>query len=130
MDNKVNDEDFIVILITLLPESWDMYTSAYFGLSGNKLTLQSHELIMILYEEDHWRKGCITETSGSLFQAKGCNKSCRKSDTDKECYNCHKKGHMAKDCWSKGGGSEGKGPKGWGSRKGCHQSNQASEMTN
>ncbi|KAJ7616915.1 hypothetical protein DFH06DRAFT_1145244 [Mycena polygramma] len=27
-----------------------------------------------------------------------------------ECYNCHKKGHVAANCWSKGGGKEGKGP--------------------
>ncbi|KIK05100.1 hypothetical protein K443DRAFT_643076 [Laccaria amethystina LaAM-08-1] len=32
--------------------------------------------------------------------------------TDVECYNCHKKGHMSSDCWSKGGGCEGQGPKG------------------
>jgi hypothetical protein len=29
-----------------------------------------------------------------------------------ECYNCHKKGHMKADCWAKGGGKEGQGPKG------------------
>jgi hypothetical protein len=27
-----------------------------------------------------------------------------------ECYNCHKMGHIATDCWSKGGGKDGKGP--------------------
>jgi len=53
MDNKVIDEDFVMILLTLLPESWDVYTSAYLGSSGNKPTLRSHELITILYEEDH-----------------------------------------------------------------------------
>ena len=37
---------------------------------------------------------------------------------------------MAKDCWSKGGGSEGKGPKGRGPGKGGHRSNQATETTN
>ena len=31
-----------------------------------------------------------------------------------ECYNCHKTGHRAADCWAKGGGKEGgqKGQKG------------------
>ena len=52
MDNKVNDEDFVMILLTSLPESWDVYTSAYLGSSSNKPTLRSHELITILYEED------------------------------------------------------------------------------
>jgi hypothetical protein len=27
-----------------------------------------------------------------------------------ECYNCHKKGHMSKDFWVKGGGKEGQNP--------------------
>jgi len=120
MDNKVSDEDFVMILLTSLPESWDMYTSAYLGSSGNKPTLKSHELIAILYEEDRRRKGRTTEATGSLFQAKSVLKGRGKTDSDKECYNCHKKGHMAKDCWSKGGGSEGKGPKGQGSGKGNH----------
>ena len=52
MDNKVSDKDFVMILLTSLPESWDMYTSAYLGSSSNKPTLKSHELIAILYEED------------------------------------------------------------------------------
>ena len=55
MDNKVTDEDFIMILITSLPESWDNYTSSYLGLSGNKPTLSSHKLVAM--EEDRRWKG-------------------------------------------------------------------------
>ena len=29
-----------------------------------------------------------------------------------ECFNCHKQGHFQQDCWSKGGGQEGRGPHG------------------
>jgi hypothetical protein len=56
MESLITDEDFVMILITSLPESWDNYTSAYLGSSGNKLTLTSHELIVILLEEDRRRK--------------------------------------------------------------------------
>jgi hypothetical protein len=38
-----------------------------------------------------------------------------------EHYNCHKKGHMAKDCWAKGGGKEGQNPH----RKGRGHANTA-----
>ena len=58
---------------------------------------------MILYEEDCQRKGCTVETMISSFQAKGSTKDHGKLDSDKECYNCHKKGHIVKDCWTKGG---------------------------
>ena len=52
MSNLVLDEDFVMILITSLPELWDNYTSSYLGSSGNKPELKSHELIAILLEED------------------------------------------------------------------------------
>jgi hypothetical protein len=52
MNNLVSDEDFIMILITSLPESWDNYTLSYLGSSGNKPDLKSHKLIAILMEED------------------------------------------------------------------------------
>ena len=71
MDNKVPDEDFVMILITSLPESWDQYTSAYLGSSSNKPTLRSHELIAILLEEDRRRRGRSDDTtSGVAMQAK------------------------------------------------------------
>jgi hypothetical protein len=51
MENLVSDEDFVMILITSLPESWDNYTSLYLGASRNKPTLKSHKLVAILIEE-------------------------------------------------------------------------------
>ena len=38
-------------------------------------------------------------------------KSGKKSDKVIECFNCHKKGHKKADCWWKGGGKEGQGPR-------------------
>ena len=64
----------------------------------------------------------------SALQAKGKNRQGKgKDDSDeKKCYNCKKKGHIAKDCWAKCGGMEGKGPQG---RRGPNRdrSNQAKE---
>jgi len=57
MGSVISDEDFVMILITSLPESWDMYTSAYLGSMGNKPTLKSHEIIAILTEEYNRRRG-------------------------------------------------------------------------
>ena len=116
MENKVSDEDFAMILITSLPESWDNYTSSYLGSSGNKPTLTSYELIAILLEEDRRQKGCSRDNARTSLQAKGHaqkgNNLGKNKNPDIECYNCHKKGHMSQDCWAKGGRREGQGPKG------------------
>ena len=52
MENLVTDEDFVMILITSIPESWDNYTGSFLGSSGNNPTVISHELIAILLDED------------------------------------------------------------------------------
>ena len=57
MNNLISDEDFLMILITSLPESWDNYMSSYLGSSGNKPDLKSHELVAILLEEERQWKG-------------------------------------------------------------------------
>ena len=46
------------------------------------------------------------------------------ANKDKECYNCKKKGHISSDCWAKGGGKEGQGPK---KRKGAGKKNKANQ---
>lgn len=35
MENLVTDEDFVMILITSLPESWDNFTGSFLGSSRN-----------------------------------------------------------------------------------------------
>src|SRR5271163_624408 len=110
MGSIVSDEDFVMILITSLPEAWDNYTSAYLRSSGNKPELKSHKIVAILLDEDRRRKERSGGSGEAALQAKG--KGRKKDNSEKKCYNCKKKGHLAEDCWAKGGGSEGKGPKG------------------
>ena len=120
MENLVSDEDFVMILLILLPESWDNYTGSYLGSSGNKSTIMSHELIAVLLEEDQRRKERNGESAGMALHAHGKD---RGGNKDKDCYNCNKKGHIKSECWAKGGGKEGQGPKG---RKGTEKKkNQA-----
>ena len=47
---------------------------------------------------------------GKATRAKGDEKAL-KADSDVVCHNCKKKGHKKADCWAKGGGKEGQGPK-------------------
>jgi hypothetical protein len=138
MGSKVSDEDFAMILVSSLPESWDLFTSAYLGTkSDGSATITSHELVAILLEEDRRRRERTGDPRDVAMQAmqqysKSQNLSSRNINSQIECHNCHKKGHMARDCWSKGGGKEGQGP---GSRKrgrfksNQNRSNQSSETT-
>ena len=52
MGSIIMDEDFVMILITSLPEAWDNYTSAYLRPSGNRPELRSHKIVAILLDED------------------------------------------------------------------------------
>jgi len=56
MDSLISNEDFVMILLTSLPESWDNYTTSLFGLSGNEPNVKSHELVAVLLEKDRRRK--------------------------------------------------------------------------
>jgi hypothetical protein len=52
MGSIVANEDFAMILVSSLPESWDIYTSAYLGTKTDGTALTSHELYAILLDED------------------------------------------------------------------------------
>ncbi|KDR75264.1 hypothetical protein GALMADRAFT_24757, partial [Galerina marginata CBS 339.88] len=132
----VSDEDFTTILISSLPESWDQFTTAYLGASTSSASaatattptstslwkITSFQLVALILEENRRR----TERSGLganvAMQAHTSKPSAHgKTPVNKsnlECTNCHKKGHTHPDCWSEGGGSEGKGPRSNRPRKG------------
>ena len=72
----------------------------------------------IIDEYDHrsTRSGVLKEKgSDAAFFAGDTNsrggKAGKRTNKDIECFNCHKKGHKKPDCWAKGGGKEGQGPK-------------------
>jgi hypothetical protein len=138
MGSKVSDEDFAMILVSSLPESWDLFTSAYLSTKSDGSSFTSHELVAILIEEDRRRRERTGDPRDVAMQARQQNwqtqnSSSRNNDSQIECHNCHKKGHMARDCWSKGGGKEGQGPgnrkRGGKFRNSQNRSNQSTETT-
>ena len=52
MDNLIADEDFVMIIITSLPESWDHFMGSFLGARGSMSTITSQELILLLLDED------------------------------------------------------------------------------
>ena len=79
MDNKVPDEDFVMIFIHFFLNH---------GTIVKPLTLDqvviNHWFNLMNLSQFYWKKTVVIKES-----------------TDKECFNWKKEGHMAKDCWAK-----------------------------
>ena len=72
------------------------------------------QMIINEYNQKSTRPGAPKEKNmDAAFYAgtNSQNKGGKKMNKDVECFNCHKKGHKKIDCWAKGGGKEGQGPK-------------------
>jgi hypothetical protein len=99
-----------MIIISSLPDSWDTFTSAYFGSKSSTSHITPGELISLILEEDNRRRE-KTGSSEVVNQARASNHSKRTSTaTGPPCANCKKAGHTKENCWAKGGGKEGQGP--------------------
>ncbi|KAG6326911.1 hypothetical protein ID866_12178 [Astraeus odoratus] len=51
MGSLVSDDDFCSMLITLLPPSWDHFTSAYLDVQSSDKRIMSQELIALVHNE-------------------------------------------------------------------------------
>lgn len=100
----------LLLIISSLPESWDNFTSAYLGASSNRTSISSHEFISLVLEEHRRRQEKTGDGNSAMYGHAEQRSNARGERKKIECYNCHKMGHIAADCWSKGGGKEGKGP--------------------
>ena len=127
------DENFTAIILGSLPPSYDPYLSAITATStilGK--TLSPDDLIRGLNEEADRRslKNKSKKDDRDIAFSAGERKGGHKKGSAKsniECYNCHKKGHVKADCWAKGGGKEGTGPRQKGKGKAKEAANTATD---
>lgn len=122
MGHIPDNDDLYAIVLSSLPQSYDNYTSAISATStvlGRTLTAED---LMKAVEEEYDRRVLSTkggrkdDAKDAVFWAKD-GKPKGKSKKEKECFNCHKKGHFKSDCWAPGGGKEGQGPRDKGKKK-------------
>jgi hypothetical protein len=114
------DENFVAIVLGSLPATFETYLSALTGASallGKKL--DPDMVLQGISDEAERRK--VRATGNGEKEAAFYGNGSKKPKKMMECYNCHKRGHMAKDCWAKGGGKEGQNPH----RKGAGKANTA-----
>jgi transposase InsO family protein len=111
LGRSVSDDEYVAVLIGSLPACYDgpidSLTSSC-DVNNVDITPTSVTRAAIReYEKRSLRKE--NKVQDEAFAAAEANKN--KSKKDVECFNCKKKGHYKSECWAKGGGNEGGGPK-------------------
>ncbi len=67
LGSVVTNKEFLMLLISSLPESWDQFTSAHLGATGNNPTVTSHKFISIIQEENRHRKEKSGEGESAMY---------------------------------------------------------------
>ncbi|THH15160.1 hypothetical protein EUX98_g9509 [Antrodiella citrinella] len=104
----LNDNQYIANIVRSLPNSYrDTIRTLLLNTRLRFTPLTSDELIFHIeaIARDEEALDGKSHTAESALAASSSNRS------KVTCFNCEKPGHMKKDCWAKGGGKEGQGPK-------------------
>jgi len=127
MGSALSKSQFNTIVMTSLPESYrptlQTITAAErtnLALGTSSKTMKGDDLISFLIEEAQHRviikerarvaeSALAAHTRGRSGRRK--LKEVSESESEDTCKNCERLGHTKSDCWSKGGGKEGQGPK-------------------
>ncbi|PIL29731.1 transcription factor [Ganoderma sinense ZZ0214-1] len=112
--------EFSATIFQSLPESYGYLLtvlSTASRISNNPIMPMN--IIQVLNEE-YDRCTSQSPSSDSALAAYPSSQSGRQR-MDIECFNCHYKGHLKSDCWRKGGGKEGQGPRDQTPKRGLHR---------
>jgi transposase InsO family protein len=115
MGRTVSDEDYTDTLLASLPGTYDAAVSSISASArlGSKL-LTAEIFEQFILDESARRQVKAKPAEGAdeaLTADTGRGKDKRRDRRKVECFNCHKTGHYKSECWAKGGGKEGQGPK-------------------
>jgi hypothetical protein len=119
MGGLISDKDFTSIILGSVPPSYDTYIAAMTATSSllNQALSPTNLINAICGKVDRKAikhpKSKRDEHDAAFVagQSKRGGGGSKKLLKDIECFNCHRKGHMKRDCWAPGGGADGKGPK-------------------
>ena len=105
------------MLVGSLPKTYDTHLSAIMA-TMNVLGKALDPDALIQCVGDEYDRRAIANGTGkgksqdvALYAGDKSGRGKKGKKTDLECFNCHKKGHKKADCWAKGGGKEGQGPR-------------------
>ena len=111
LGRSVSEDEYVAVLIGSLPSCYDgPIDSLTSSCDVNNVDITPTAVTRAAireYEKRSLRKE--NKSQDEAFAAAEANRN--KSKKDVECFNCKKKGHYKSECWAKGGGNEGGGPK-------------------
>jgi hypothetical protein len=111
MGKSVPDNEYALILLGLLPMTYaGMLGSIAASPEISRMAI-SFTVIIKLATDEYDR--CTLQSGKAQDEAFTANNQKKKKGkrSNIKCKNCHKKGHIKDQCWAKGGGNEGGGPK-------------------
>ena len=124
MGSEISEMHFNTMIMSSLPESYrptlqtitasKRVSTLTSGDGSTSKKMKSSDLIAFLIEEAQHRviNDERNKNSEQALAAKGEGKDkALSADSEITCHNCSNKGHKKADCWAKGGGKEGQGPR-------------------
>jgi len=119
MGVSLSDTEYTNFLIGSLPTVYDSTISSITtAVKLTKKPINSDDIIILVTDEYNQRNlksraKSKKDEKDAAFHAGGGSKGGKQGGRkDITCHNCLKRGHVKADCWAKGGGKEGQGPKG------------------
>jgi gag-polypeptide of LTR copia-type len=112
MGQSIPDQQFADILIASLPSCYEMRLCAI-TTNADETGNPIRPARIVKFISDDYDKWMISKEAEkkSDDQAFAAQSRKRKNKSDIKCFNCKKKGHIKAECWAKGGGKEGQGPR-------------------
>lgn len=101
MGRDIDDGLFACFMRISMPRTWNY---VFAGLPNDYTSAEVERRIKDEY-------GIKTNQESVTMAYRAGRTSGRGKSGDTTCDNCHRAGHLKRDCWSPGGGAEGKGPR-------------------
>jgi hypothetical protein len=111
MGAQISKVEFMHIILASIPPSYESTMDALTtSLKECGKPVKPENIIRVLKTQYDKRKAYGSSRDNDVFVSKQVQGS-SKDNKAHICANCKKKGHTKEQCWSKGGGQEGQGPK-------------------
>src|SRR5258708_15941173 len=112
LGRAVSDDEYVTVLIESLPSCYDSHSDSLTS-SCDVNNMDITPTAVICAATCEYKKHVLWEENKAQDKAFAATTEADKKAKKKEveCFNCKKKGHYKSECWAKGGGKEGEGPK-------------------